>query len=155
MSLSRYHQSDRFFQQGHGLGSFLSGIFRYLVPYVSKAGSAVAKTAVKAAASKTGQAIAQTAKTSAKKAALKAVGRAMSGKDVLGGAKEDLKQARLAIGKTLEKAAENGNNGFKKNGEKRKRKAAAINAAAAAAADFPTFPVAKKKKIRKSANSLV
>lgn len=138
MSLNRYHQTDRFFQQGHGLGSFLSGIFRYLVPYVSRAGSTVAKTAIKAATSKTGQAIAKTAKQSAKKAAIKAVGRAMAGKDVVGGAKEDLKKAKIAIGKTLEEAAENGK---KKKGIKRPAAAAVVGA---------TLPIAKKRKLAKS-----
>lgn len=145
MSLNRYHQTDRFYQQGHGLGSFLSGIFRYLVPYVSRAGSAVAKTAVKAATSNTGRAIAKTAKRSAKKAAIKAVGRAMSGKDVVAGAKEDLKKAKIAIGNTLEKAAEKGNG----KGKGKKRLATTVDVT------NPTFPVAKKRKLVRSANSLV
>lgn len=147
--MDRYHRADyRYYQGGHGLGSFLAGIFRQLVPVLGRAGKSVAKQAIKAASSDTGQALKKTAAKNLKSAVIKGGVRALRGENVLEGAKQDLATARKQLAQQLDKAIDNGG-GSKKNKSAVKRKAAEVLKASASPA--PAFGVAKKPKLVASA----
>jgi len=105
-------------QSGAGLGSFLAGLFRSILPFLKSGGRVVAEAAKKAASSDVGKAVIQEVKSNAKKAAAKGVSRALKGEDVLSGAKADLKAAKHSIANAIERSA--GANGSGKDAKKAK-----------------------------------
>jgi len=132
--MERYYRQDRYLQHGHGLGSFLSGVVRSIIPWLSKAAPKVISVASKAARSKTGQTIMNTAKKEMKKAALKAAASQLKGQNGVKGAKRAVKEASAELGKTLDKVAEN------QNGVKRKGKVGGVS----------SFSPAKRQKLQKT-----
>jgi len=143
--MERFYRQDRYLQHGHGLGSFLAGIVKTIVPWLSKAAPKAIKVATRVAKSKSGQQLRGVLEKQAKKIALKTASSALQGDNGMKGAKKALKAASTDLSKTLDQIAERQNGGTKKQGgAKRKKK----NGAAAAAA--PSFSPAKRQKLQKS-----
>lgn len=151
--MNRYYRQDRYLQHGNGLGSFLAGVVRKIVPWLSRTAPKVMKVASKAAQSKTGQQLIKTAKKAGKQAALEATASALKGEPKKG-AKKAIQDASRKLAKTLEEsaaasAAANGN------GKKKKKKNGGLKRGGTAAA--PTVAPAKKARLKKTLgpNSLV
>ena len=146
--MERFYRQDRYLQHGHGLGSFLAGIVKTIVPWLSKAAPKAIKVATRVAKSKSGQQLRGVLEKQAKKIALKTASSALQGDNGMKGAKKALKAASTDLSKTLDQIAERQNGGTKKQGgAKRKKKNGAAGTAAAAA---PSFSPAKRQKLQKS-----
>jgi hypothetical protein len=117
-----YYRSPRFYQRGHGLGSILSGVWRFVKPLffpsIKRLASGALKQAGRSGALK---GVARKMKKRAVKAGLNAVTNALTGKNVSAGLKKDASAAGHDLAQLTDELAR----GVANEAARRKRKAPA------------------------------